>query len=265
MRYLVGLILLCQSLCAYAQSDPFPKVAASYWVEVDGAPLWQRRSHQRLAPASLTKMMTALLVAERGQPRAVVIVSRGAALESGSRIGLKAGEKFYVEDLLAATLIASANDACRALADHMAGSQESFVQRMNQRASALGLRNTHFTNACGHDAAGHYSSAQDLAVLAHALMKHPIATTLAAKNEATVTAQDSSRYYHFASTNALIGRYAGAQGLKTGHTAKAGNCLVVYAQRGTKQVLLVMLRGRDRWWDAVDILDLAFAHAAKPA
>ena len=264
MRYLLGLWLACQPWLAQAQFDPFPGVAASYQIEINGAAVWERQSSLRLPPASLTKLMTALLVAEQGQPQDVVTVSRAAAQETGSRLGLKAGEKFLVKDLLVATLIASANDACRALADALAGKQDRFVQRMNQRALALGLHNTHFLNACGHDAPGHYSSAHDLALLAHAVLQQPLITGLTAQENARIATLDGAGSYEFKSKNALIGRYPGALGLKTGYTPLAGKCLVAYARRGTTQVLLVMLKGGDRWWDAVDMLDLAFARALNP-
>lgn len=265
MRYLFGLLLLCQAALALAQPDPFPKVAASYLVEINGVPVWERQSNRRLPPASLTKLMTALLAVEHGQPQAVATVSRAAAQESGTRLGLKAGEKFHVKDLLAAALIASANDACLALADYLAGSQARFVQLMNQRAEKLGMLNTHFVNACGHDAEDHYSSVHDLALLANELIKHPPIMELTAKTGARISTLDGARSYPFASKNALIGRYPGALGLKTGYTPKAGKCLAAYAKRGTTQVLLVMLHGYERWWDAVDILDLAFDHARHPA
>jgi D-alanyl-D-alanine carboxypeptidase (penicillin-binding protein 5/6) len=206
-------------------------------------------------------MMTALLLVEHGQLQAIAAVSHTAAQETGTRLRLKAGEKFHVEDLLAATLIASANDACHALADHMAGSQAQFVQLMNRRARQLGMHNTRFVNACGHDAEGHYSSAHDLALLANELIKHPQILELTAKTEARITSLNGTSSYSFASKNALIGRYQGALGLKTGYTRKAGKCLVAYARRGATQVLLVMLHGYDRWWDAADILDIAFGSA----
>ena len=265
MRYLFGLWLLCQALLALAQPDPFQKVATSYLVEINGAPVWEKQGNRRLPPASLTKLMTALLVVELDHPQAIATVSRAAAHESGTRLGLKTGEKFHVEDLLAATLIASANDACHALADHMAGSQPQFVQLMNRRAKKLGMFNTHFVNACGHDAEGHYSSAHDLALLANELIKHPPITGLTAKTGARISTLDGARNYPFTSKNALIGRYPGALGLKTGYTPKAGKCLVAYARRDATQVLLVMLHGYDRWWDAADILDIAFGHAHPPS
>jgi D-alanyl-D-alanine carboxypeptidase (penicillin-binding protein 5/6) len=212
-------------------------------------------------------MMTALLVLEQGSSaaalQATVRVSAAAAAETGTRLALKAGEQLTVTDLLAASLMASANDACHALADHIAGSQGQFVQRMNRRARQLGMHNTHFTNACGHDGAQHYSSAHDLALLAHALIQHAVALELAGQLERAISTQDGSRHFVLKSTNALIGRYPGAVGLKTGRTPQAGNCLVALAQRGEHQVLLVLLKGTDRWWDTVDVLDLAFARASR--
>lgn len=265
MRFLFGLLLLCQSLLALAQHDPFPQVAASYLVQVNGSLLWEKQGDRRLPPASLTKLMTALLAVEHDQPQAIATVSLAAAHETGTRLGLKAGEKFHVEDLLAAALIASANDACHALADYIAGNQTRFVQLMNRRAKELGMRNTHFVNACGHDAEGHYSSAHDLALLANEVLKSSVAAGMAAKSEAEIFSIGGARSYKLENKNALIGRYPGALGLKSGYTPKAGKCLVAYARRGNTQVLLVMLHGYDRWWDAADILDIAFNHALHPA
>lgn len=264
MRYLLWLYLLCQPLLALARSDPFPEVAASYLLEVNGQTLWHRQSQRRLAPASLTKLMAALLVAERNEPQAIATVGRAAAHETGTRLGLRAGEQFQQQDLLAAALIASANDACHALADALAGNEMRFVALMNRRALELGLRNTHFVNACGHDAPGHYASAQDLALLAREVIKHSLITELTLKAQARIATVSGARSYEFKNTNALIGRYPGALGLKTGVTPAAGKCLVAWAQRGGSQILLVMLHGSNRWWDAADMLDLAFDHASNP-
>ena len=264
MRYLFGLLLLCQSFLVLAQPDLFPEIAKSYRVEINGSPVWEKQSNRHLPPASLTKLMTALLVADHNQLQAITTVSRAAAHESGTRIGIKTGDKFKVEDLLAATLIDSANDACHALADAMAENQSQFVRLMNQRAIELGMLNTHFINACGHDKEGHYSSAHDLALLANEVIKHPLLVNLTAKSGARISTLDGTRSFSFNSKNALIGRYPGALGLKTGYTPKAGKCLIAYAKRGSNQVLLVMLHGNNRWWDAVDILNLAFDHALHP-
>lgn len=260
-----SLLILGAALPAIASTeDPFGSVASAYLVEIDGAVVWQKNATQRLAPASLTKLMTALLVAGQIDPQARVTVGAAAAHETGTRLGLREGETFSAHDLLAATLIASANDACHALADHLGGSQAGFVQRMNQRAQQLGLHNTRFGNACGHDAPGHFSSVQDLRLLSRALLQQTLAAELVAKAELRITSLDGSRSFLLSSTNALLGRYAGAVGIKTGSTPAAGKCLVALARRGAHTVLLVLLKGKDRWWDAVDMLDIAFARADAP-
>jgi D-alanyl-D-alanine carboxypeptidase (penicillin-binding protein 5/6) len=252
--------LLCWSALA-AQPDPFPQVAASYLVEIDGEVVWQKQPQRPLPPASLTKLMTALLVLEQTPSQTVVNVSKRATMETGSRIGLKVGEQFALNDLLAAALLASANDACRALAEHIADSETAFVARMNQRAKELDMQNTHFLNACGHDASSHYSTTHDLAVLAKEVLKHPQVLEITSQVISNISTINGARHYALQNKNALIGRYRGAVGLKTGYTPEAGKCLVAYAKRDGHEVLLVLLHGNDRWWDAVDILDLAFDHA----
>lgn len=262
-------------------TDPFPHVARAYWVQTDTLPLdrsdtslptahalWARQSHLRLAPASLTKLMSALLVAESSKPEDVVTVDAATMRETGTRLGILQGEQYSVESLLAATLIHSANDACHALAAHMAGSEARFVVRMNRRARDLGLRDTHFANACGHDAENHYSSARDLASLALRVLQYPRLVSLmerVALPITTIATQNAPRSFLLKNTNALLGRYPGVQGMKTGYTPKAGKCLLTYAIRGQHRVLLVMLNAPNRWWDATDILDLAFTHIEHPS
>jgi D-alanyl-D-alanine carboxypeptidase (penicillin-binding protein 5/6) len=261
MRHLIGLWLLCHVTLAAALPDLFPDVASAYRVEIDGVPTWERKVHERLPPASLTKLMTALLVIEHGDLEQVTTISPAAARETGARLRLKAGERYRVQDLLSATLMASANDACHALADAVAGSEREFVQRMNRRAAELGMHDTHFDNACGHDAKGQYTSANDLTLLAKQIISHRPLLQLTSRIENRIRSKDGKRDIRFENKNALIGRYRGAFGLKTGYTARAGKCLIAYAKRGDTTVLLVLLHGNDRWWDAVDILDVAFAQA----
>lgn len=231
----------------------------SYLVKVNGEVFRQQNAAIRRAPASLTKMMTALVVLERCDPNEIVVVSRGAARETGSRIGLRRGEKFRVRDLLAATLIASANDACRALADHACGNQRDFVVQMNARARALDLDNTHFTNACGHDNKGLYSNAHDLARLAERAMQVPQFARLVSIRSMRISTVDGKRSYYLRNKNRLIGRYPGAIGVKTGTTPNAGQCLVAIAERPDRKVLLVIMHSRNRWGAAPALLDAAFA------
>lgn len=257
--FLLGLLLVCHG--ALAQPDPFPGVASSYLVQVDGKLLWERHINHRLAPASLTKLMTALLVLDDYQPKAVVEIGPLAARESGMRLGVKRGQRFYVEDLLSSALISSDNDACHALADFVGGDQQKFVRLMNLRAQQLGMRNTHFSNACGHDAADHYSTVHDLAILANDVLNKNEIIGRAGRQTLQISDVSSKQKFLLHTKNALIGRYDGTLGLKTGYTPKAGKCLIAYVERNGVKVLLVMLHGNNRWWDAVDLLDLAFAQA----
>lgn len=266
---LLSLVLLCAGPALGAKpsaevDDPFGKVAKAYLVEIDGRIVWQKNAAQRLPQASLTKLMTALLVAEQLPADAPVRVGSTAARETGSKLGLVAGDTVRAQDLLAASLIASANDACRALVDHMSANQTEFAMQMNRRAQQLGLRNTHFTNACGHDDPAHFSSAKDLLGLAHTVMLNARIAELVGKADLQISTTGGERKFALVNKNALIGRYPGAIGVKTGTTPQAGKCLIAMAKRGPHTVLLVLLQGKDRWWDAVDMLDIAFARADAP-
>jgi D-alanyl-D-alanine carboxypeptidase (penicillin-binding protein 5/6) len=238
--------------------DPFPAVAASYLLRIDGKTVWAHRADRRLPPASLTKIMTALIVLEREDPGRVVTVSRGAAAESRSRIGLHRGDRLTVRDLLAATLIYSANDACRALADHVGGDRERFVGLMNAKAKEMGLSDTHFNDPCGHDQPRHFSSARDLAILAETALGNRAFRELVSMQGLEIRTVDGKRRFRLKTKNLLLGRYPGAVGVKTGYTGDAGKCIIALAERGSTRVLLVMLHARDRWHDAAAMLDRAF-------
>ncbi len=248
---------------AGAASDPFPRVASSYLVSVDGKEIWAHRPDRRLAPASLTKIMTALLVLERKSMEDVVQVPRRASQETGTRLGLRPGDQFYVIDLLAATLLGSANDACHALAAQLSGNEARFVELMNWRARELRLANTHFTNACGHDHPRLYSTAHDLARLAETAMKNPIFAKMVSLVSAEIRTVDGKRTFTVENKNQLIGRYPGAVGVKTGFTPRAGKCLIAFVQRGGSSSFLVLLNSPDRWWTATRILDGAFSQTPR--
>lgn len=208
-----------------------------------------------MAPASLTKMMSALVTLESGRLDEVVTVSRAASRETGSRIGLKAGQQLRVRDLLAAMVVRSANDACRAVADHFG---VTFVTRMNQRAISLNMRDTQFVDPCGHDRPGQYSTATDLARLAEQVMQQPEFARLARTEQVAIATTDGRKKFRFTTTNALLGRYEGAIGVKTGTTGRAGNCLIAIAERNGVRVMIVLLNARNRWWNAHGLLDRAF-------
>jgi len=241
-----------------ASEDPYPKAAAAYLVTVNGAVLWQRAPERPLPPASLTKIMTALVLLDDWQPEAVVRVSPRAAAAIGSRIGLRAGDELRLADAFDALLVASANDACLALAEHAAGSVERFVARMNARARALELAATTFKNPCGLDEPGHLSTARDLQRLANRAMQAPeIARAVALPTVEVRTL--AGRALRKPSGNLLLGRVPGAIGVKTGYTRRAGKCLAALVRRGRDEVSLVMLDAPDRWWTASILIDDAFA------
>jgi D-alanyl-D-alanine carboxypeptidase (penicillin-binding protein 5/6) len=238
--------------------NAYPKVARSYLVKVGDDVIWEGDADKRVPPASLTKMMTALLVLESYAPNDIVTISSAAAAETGSRIGLRSGDRLQLSDLLAAALIKSANDACHALADWHSGSEAVFVARMNQRAEQLGMYDTHFENACGLDKPGHLSTARDMAILAEEALKSPTFARLVVKPRMVIRTVDARRTFHLKTTNHLIGTLDGIQGVKTGFTNGAGPCLVAAADRGDTRVLLVLLNARNRWPNAASMIDNAF-------
>lgn len=248
---------------AYAAADFNPAVSAGL-VKVQGREIWEQNAKERLPQASLTKIMTAVLVLEKYQPDAVVTISREAAAAHPTKIGLRAGDRMRLADLLAATLVHSANDACRALAEWHSGTEDKFVEKMNARAEQLGLRDTHFANACGFDADGHYSTAHDVAVLAEVAMQNRTFSRLVNKPQMTIRTVDGRRKFMFRTTNQLLGKYDGAMGVKTGFTFKAGPCLVAMSKRGDVKVMIVMLNARNRWPNARQMFDLAFQQSRKP-
>ena len=244
----------------YAEVDFHPDVAAGL-VRVQGREVWEQNAEERLPQASLTKIMTAVLILEKYQPDAIVKISKAAAAAHPTKIGLRAGDRMRISDLLAATLVHSANDACRALAEWHSGSEDGFVEKMNARALQLGLRDTHFANACGFDAPDHYSTAKDIAVLAEIAMQNRTFRQMVNREKMTIRTADGKRKFMFNTTNKLLGKYEGATGVKTGFTFKAGPCLVAMSKRDDVKVMIVMLNARNRWPNARQMFDLAFVQA----
>ena len=258
---IAGCLVLAAAATAPEPADRFPKAAASYLVSLDGRELWARRADAARLPASLTKIMTGLVLLEGSwKPEAEIRVSRRAASETGSRLGLRPGESMRADEALTAMLVASANDACLALAE-AAGPDGAFVAAMNARAASLGLAATHFDNPCGHDSPGQRSSARDLSVLARAALAHEEFATRVALPRATVRTL-GGRSFDLTSGNAILGRVPGARGVKSGYTPGAGKCLVGLAERDGKRALVVLLDAPDRWWTAAALIEEAFDAAA---
>lgn len=232
---------------------PSIKASALYLVELkSGRVLLEKDATRRLPPASLTKLMTALVAMDAATPETVVRVDRRALVHRSS-LKLHPGEEFLLRDLLTAMLVTSANDACEAIAWHVGGDAGRFVTMMNERARTLGLKNTHFANACGFDAPGHYSTAADLAKLTGQALQVPAISMMVRTITRDIASVDGTRQVLLRSTNELL-LDPDVNGVKTGYTSKAGRCLIASMFKDGHRLLLVGLNVRDRWEQAASLL-----------
>ncbi len=241
---------------------PPPEVTAEAWILYDdsyGRELASSNADLTRAPASTTKMMTALVVLESAGLDGEAVISRRAAAVGESEIGLAAGEESWaVRDLLAALLLDSANDAAVALAEHTAGSVEGFAEMMNDRASEMGLAGTRFANPHGLDQEGHYSTARDLLAVARAGMENPDFAHLAGAQSANLPADPEGNPRTALNTNRLLADYPGAIGVKTGYTDRAGLSLAAAAERDGRRLYAVVLGSDDHFAEAAALLDYGF-------
>jgi D-alanyl-D-alanine carboxypeptidase (penicillin-binding protein 5/6) len=221
-----------------------------------GTILYGRSPYERRPPASTTKILTAIVALEKGYLSDVVTVSPSAAWTEGSSIYLRTGEKLTLEALLWGALMESGNDACVAIAEHIAGSEKGFSQLQNAKARALGAWDTHFVNPHGLPDPDHYTSAYDLATIARYSLRNSKFQEIVRSQEQTLKGPEGSRTFY--NTNRLLWSYSGADGVKTGTTAEAGQCLVASATRAGRQLVAVVLHSDDRWSDAIALLDYGF-------
>jgi serine-type D-Ala-D-Ala carboxypeptidase (penicillin-binding protein 5/6) len=234
-------------------AKPSIKASALYLVELkSGRVLLEKDPARRLPPASLTKIMTALIALESAPLQEVVKIDR-RALAHPSSLKFQAGEEFLLRDLLTAMLVSSANDACEAVAWHVGGNANKFVAMMNERASALGLKNTHFANACGFDAPGHYSTAADLAKLTEQALQQPVFSMMVRTIVRDIATVDGTRKVSLHSTNELL-LDPDVNGVKTGYTSKAGRCLIASMFKDGHRLLLVGLNVMDQWEQSTKLL-----------
>ncbi|MCL2420403.1 MAG: D-alanyl-D-alanine carboxypeptidase [Defluviitaleaceae bacterium] len=238
-----------------------------------GKILLEDNPHQQLAPASVTKVMTMLLIYEAIEQERIgwdqtVTVSAHAASMGGSQIFLEPEEKQTVRDLVKSIVIASANDAAVAMAEFVAGSEEAFVQLMNKRAGELGMKNTHFKNACGLDADGHLTTAHDIALMSRELIvNHPevFEYTKVRLDKIIHKTARGEEEFGLTNTNRLIRSYAGATGLKTGSTGEALFCISATAEKDGMSLIAVVLGAPDpttRFDSAMKLFDYGYAHFA---
>jgi D-alanyl-D-alanine carboxypeptidase (penicillin-binding protein 5/6) len=239
-----------------------PRVTARSAILVDrdtGAVLWVKRPHRRRSIASTTKIMTATLVLERLPLGRVVKVPPAATRTPLVREGLRRNERVPARKLLDGLLIFSGNDDAYALAAATAGTRIRFVKLMNEKARALGLRDTQFTSVSGVIDKGNYSSAWDLAALARYAMRDPRFRRVVATRIARVRWSAPTFGKVYVNKNQLLRTYRGADGVKTGWTTLAGHCLVASAHRGNRRLIAVLLRSTDPYRDARRLLNFGFA------
>ncbi len=238
-----------------------PRIYSSSSILIEsqsGAVLFAKNEDQRRAPASTTKMMTAIVALEKGNLDQVVKVSPRAAGTPGSSIYLRAGELISIRELLKGMMLQSGNDGSMAVAEGIAGSVENFAALMNLKAKEIGALNTNFRNPHGLRAPSHYTTALDLALIArYGLAKSQFAG-LVKQKKTIVKWAEQRRQLGVTNTNRLLWGLEGADGVKTGTTNEAGHCLVASATRDGKQLIAVVLNSGDRWGDCSRLLEYGF-------
>lgn len=245
-KFMLFLILLFVFITPISAEDLTLNAKSSILIEAStGKILYEKNKDERYAPASMTKMMSLVIIMDNiynGNLRLdeMVKTSKNASGMGGSQIFLKEGEEMSVDDMLKGITIASANDATVALAERIAGSEEAFVKIMNEYAKKLGLKNTHFKNCTGLDENDHYSSAYDMSVIARELVKHDKILNYSSIYE-TYLRSDTDNKFWLVNTNKLVRFYKGVDGLKTGYTDTAGYCLTATINKDNMRVIAVVM------------------------
>lgn len=255
-------LLLTLSLYAQIDKDEMDKldVEALLVKELStGEMIYSKEALKEVKPASLTKIMTAILAIEQGDlNRSVVITSEMTSVEP-TKAGYKEGEVILLEDLIKAAMIKSDNDAAMAIAVAVGGSVSQFVEMMNAKAKQLGMTNTHFTNPCGYDIGDHHSTPIDLLSLAEYTIQNPLFNDITRQNQHVYYSLNTNRKFVAKTHNRLLGRYEYAVGVKTGYTSKAGPCFIARAKKDGNDCLIVMLNSKvNRWTVAQQIFEQVF-------
>jgi len=218
--------------------------------------LFGENINERLGMASTTKIMTAIIALEQGNPQDTVTISQNAATQEGSSLYLKAGEKVLLSDLLYGLMLNSGNDAAVAIAEHMATTEDDFVNRMNKKAKDLNMKNTHFENPCGLPEKEHYSTAYDMAILMSYALKNEDFQKIVGTKEYKF--ETDSSITHLKNHNKLLWKYPHATGGKTGFTKSSGRCLVSSAKKDGATLVCVTLNAPEDWNDHMKLLDYGF-------
>lgn len=259
----LALSLLTLLVSTVAFTAPGVNLTAAAAVLMDyttGEILFQKNANQRRAPASTTKIMTAILAIERGTPTKIITASARASKADGSSIWLAPGERHTLKDLLYGILLSSGNDASIAVAEDLAGSESKFAALMNAKAREIGAENTHFVNCNGLPEKEHYSTAYDLALIARYALRYPLFEEIVRTRKKIIAwpghKWDRIMYNH----NKLLWRYKHADGIKTGYTLQAGKCLVSSATKDGHRLIAVVLKSRDTYGDSERLFNYGFDH-----
>lgn len=254
---LAAVTLVASPIRAPAPAAP-PELTAEAWIAVDvdsGQTVFAQNADEERAMASVTKLMTALVVRDHTDLDERVRVTEAAVDVGESEIGLVAGEVWSVRDLLAALLVRSGNDAAYALAEYVGGSIEGFATLMNEKAAELGLEHSHFTNPHGLDEEGHYTSARDLATIGQAVLADDVLSQLVRTGIVRFKPAPDGTSRVAVNTNHLLNRYPGVVGMKTGYTSKAGRVLVTAFEVEDQTFVVVVMGSEDHFGDTAAILD----------
>lgn len=264
---LLGLLILPIKVLAEEDFALAPSSKSAILIEAStGEVIYENNADEKLNPASMTKMMSMLLIIEAIENGTItwdqeVTVSENASSMGGSQILLETGEKMSVEDLFKGVAISSGNDAVVALAETVAGTEDAFISMMNDKAKELGLKNTNFKTPHGLDEANHYSSARDMALIAKELVKHKKVLEFTSVYEDYLR-ENTDRKIWLVNTNKLVRFYEGVDGLKTGYTKEAGYCLTATAEKDGMRIIAVVMGEPDsktRNTEVSEMLDYAFA------
>lgn len=263
---LIGLIFLGVVPKVHAEEDLLKNGKAGILIEANsGEILFEKNKDERVAVASMTKMVSLIIIMEHLENGSltldeIVTASKNASGMGGSQIYLDTGEKMSVKDLIKGITMASANDATVAMAERIAGSENKFVELMNAKVKELGLKNTHFVNATGLDEEDHYSSAYDMAMIAKELLNHEQILDFTSVYEDYLRVDTPNKFW-LVNTNKLVRLYEGADGLKTGFTDNAGYCMAVTAKRDDMRLIAIVLgetKGSVRNEETASLLDYGF-------
>lgn len=258
---IIMLILVAIVSIQAIEAEDSLQINASAAVLIDagtGETIYEKNSHIQMAPASTTKIMTAIIAIEQGELDREVKISAHAAAIPGSSMRLRRGEKYSLHQLLYGLLLSSGNDAATAIAEYIAGSELKFAGLMNQKAKDLGMADTQFKNASGLPAEGHYSTACDLAILARYALKNPVFAAIVQTKFTSVPVSRSKAKKSLINHNKLLWQYPYTTGIKTGYTRKAGRCLVASATQKETSLISVVLKSGTMYNDSINLFNFGF-------